>query len=94
LSLTPSNLSRGFNFVESLQATLHLQNAGGQGNFSSSNLAGLVWGWTVYKSAWSANSSLRLHNNHMHRAGPAMNATHFANADRCASLYFELDVHN
>jgi hypothetical protein len=30
-----------------LRTTLHLQNAGRRWNFSSSNIAGSVWGWTV-----------------------------------------------
>jgi len=37
---------------------MHLQNAGRQWNFSSSNVAGSVWGWTVNKLTYSAYSTL------------------------------------
>jgi len=38
---------------------MHCQNAGRRWNFSSSNIAGSVWGWTVYKLAWTFSSNSR-----------------------------------
>jgi hypothetical protein len=36
-----------------------LQNAGRRWNFNGSNIAGSVWGWTVYELTYFQHSTLR-----------------------------------
>jgi hypothetical protein len=60
---------------------MHCQNAGRQWNFNSSNIAGLVWGWTVIHLTSLVNSTLHF-NLAFSPDRRFSNPTHFGNADR------------